>query len=152
MSSNENLDAQQKLVNEVYLHINFNDKPWMTYLIYLLRNWERSNGKCCPGSRKIDLLINSGCNQRRIAKFPEPLPNIQIGSEKKKCSRGMWVSQHKKLRIWSHLLKKSLMENFVFWAVYYCVVFYKIHTMIVLGVFLDFWKNYFSEIHGIVLF
>ena len=55
----------------------------MTYLIYLLRNWERSNGKCCPGSRKIDLLINSGCNQRRIAKFPEPLPNIQIGSEKK---------------------------------------------------------------------
>ena len=25
----------------------------------------------------------------------------------------------KKLRIWSHLLKKSLMENFSFWAVYF---------------------------------
>ena len=56
----------------------------MTYLIYLIRNWERSNRKCCPESRKIDFLINSGCNQRRIAKFPEPLPNIQIRSEKKK--------------------------------------------------------------------
>ena len=67
----------------------------MTYLIYLLRNWERSNGKCCPGSRKIDLLINSGCNQRRIAKFPEPLPNIQIGSEKKMFPRNVSITAQK---------------------------------------------------------
>ena len=26
---------------------------------------------------------------------------------------------HRKLRIWSHLLKKSLMENFIFCAVWY---------------------------------
>ena len=29
---------------------------------------------------------------------------------------------HRKLRIWSHLLKKSLMENFIF-----CAVYWKIH-------------------------
>ena len=30
---------------------------------------------------------------------------------------------HKKLRIWSHLLKKSLMENFIFCAVSFAETF-----------------------------
>ena len=32
------------------------------------------------------------------------------------------------LRIWSHLLKKSLMENFIFCAVYYCCSWFRLST------------------------
>ena len=34
----------------------------------------------------------------------------------------------KKLRIWSHLLKKSLMGNFIFWAVTYMYAYVYMHT------------------------
>ena len=34
----------------------------------------------------------------------------------------------KKLRIWSHLLKKSLMENFIFLFFYYCYFFCAVYA------------------------
>ena len=37
-----------------------------------------------------------------------------------------WDQIHRKLRIWSHLLKKSLMENFIFCAVRLTIYLWKV--------------------------
>ena len=49
-----------------------------------------------------------------------------------------------KLRIWSHLLKKSSMENFIFCAVYAIVIAQEKHLR---RSFLLFFGNYFNEFH-----
>ena len=46
----------------------------------------------------------------------------------------------KKLRIWSHLLKKSLMENFIFCAVIYVNCFNQVRFLTVVPPFGPFWS------------
>ena len=61
-----------------------------------------------------------------LLKFPSILKNsmdyVTVTSEKMKFNIKDFFSKcnqiHTKLQIWSHIQKKSLMENFIFWAVY----------------------------------
>ena len=52
----------------------------------------------------------------------QKLPNMRVTAQKIKFSIKDVFSKRdqisRELRIWSHLLKKSLMENFIFCAVY----------------------------------
>ena len=51
--------------------------------------------------------------------FPLAYENVQGKVKKSEHSKGLFTAQkiRRKLWIWSHLLKKCLMENFIFCAV-----------------------------------
>ena len=53
--------------------------------------------------------------QRNISSYPDTAQKMKFSIQNfcSKCDQ-----THRKLRIWSHLLKKSLMENFIFCAVW----------------------------------
>ena len=57
---------------------------------------------------EINVNVNSKCDKCFLGRLPNY--SMSMNSNCNNC-------QIRKLRIWSHLLKKSLMENFIFCAV-----------------------------------
>ena len=50
--------------------------------------------------------------------FPIRISSLNVTKSTGNCGFGyIWLQIHRKLRIWLHLVKKYLIENFIFYAV-----------------------------------
>ena len=85
--------------------------------------WNIYESSCFFKALPDEGLVGRRANKQKVAKKPNQRFTIVffVTAQKIKFSTKDYYSKCDQirsfLRIWSHLLKKSIMENFIFWAV-----------------------------------